>query len=331
MYHYLRGFYLSANVLKCLVPSLIFIALCLIFVTGLGGLGVESIRYNAASENNSLPSDVNDENTAVIPEEPSMAEKVTRALVEAYPRRVLRTEFRDGDWAVLLRDTWFYYAEGRLLPEEIRHRALEFRPVGFYQYPKDLPEWKHPTDEQISRYRAMGDTVQPARANYFFDALYRASSHSEADQRVKTIRFLGNSITVHYAIIEDLVLVEEAIRAAARTSLQVGNWVQNIGSMESWHWRDVAGTQSRSFHSYGIALDILPRSYQRKQVYWRWAGSEWWNIPYEDRYQPPDAVVKIFEAHGFVWGGKWAIYDTIHFEYRPDVLLLSGINLTTMR
>ena len=28
----------------------------------------------------------------------------------------------------------------------------------------------------------------------------------------------------------------------------------------------------------------------------------------------------IFERHGFIWGGKWHHYDTMHFEYRPELL-----------
>ncbi|MGW8266533.1 MAG: M15 family metallopeptidase, partial [Longimicrobiales bacterium] len=34
----------------------------------------------------------------------------------------------------------------------------------------------------------------------------------------------------------------------------------------------------------------------------------------------PPAVVEAFERHGFVWGGKWAHFDTMHFEYRPEIL-----------
>jgi peptidoglycan L-alanyl-D-glutamate endopeptidase CwlK len=32
-------------------------------------------------------------------------------------------------------------------------------------------------------------------------------------------------------------------------------------------------------------------------------------------------IVRIFEKHGFVWGGKWYHYDTMHFEYRPEIVL----------
>ena len=26
------------------------------------------------------------------------------------------------------------------------------------------------------------------------------------------------------------------------------------------------------------------------------------------------------EAEGFIWGGRWYHYDTMHFEYRPELL-----------
>ena len=34
----------------------------------------------------------------------------------------------------------------------------------------------------------------------------------------------------------------------------------------------------------------------------------------------PAEVIDIFERHGFIWGGKWSHYDTMHFEYRPELL-----------
>jgi hypothetical protein len=46
-------------------------------------------------------------------------------------------------------------------------------------------------------------------------------------------------------------------------------------------------------------------------------------VPYEQRWMVPTSVVEAFERHGFVWGGKWLFFDTMHFEYRPEVLLLA--------
>jgi len=31
-------------------------------------------------------------------------------------------------------------------------------------------------------------------------------------------------------------------------------------------------------------------------------------------------IIDIFERRGFIWGGKWSHYDTMHFEYRPELL-----------
>ena len=36
----------------------------------------------------------------------------------------------------------------------------------------------------------------------------------------------------------------------------------------------------------------------------------------------PLPVVEAFEAEGFIWGGKWYHYDTMHFEYRPELMTL---------
>jgi hypothetical protein len=33
----------------------------------------------------------------------------------------------------------------------------------------------------------------------------------------------------------------------------------------------------------------------------------------------PQEIIDIFERHGFIWGGKWYHYDTMHFEYRPEL------------
>ena len=30
-------------------------------------------------------------------------------------------------------------------------------------------------------------------------------------------------------------------------------------------------------------------------------------------------MIQIFEAEGFIWGGKWDFYDNMHFEYRPEL------------
>ena len=60
--------------------------------------------------------------------ERTRAEQVMRAFAEAYPRQIERVEFRGGDWALLLRGTWYYYAEGKLLPENLLASAANYSP-----------------------------------------------------------------------------------------------------------------------------------------------------------------------------------------------------------
>ena len=268
---------------------------------------------------------------------PQRAEQVMKALAAAYPSRIERAEFRGGDWAVLLQGAWYYYAGGRLLPEALRNRAAEYDPQPFYNYPPELPEWKEPSTEEAGRFRAVSNNRSlnpPKRSQHFFDALWRAGSRDESYERVKSLRFLGSPVMVHYTILEELALAEELILARAKTDPEVRVWVNSINTLDGWNWRSIADTQSRSFHAYGAAIDILPKSSGGKETYWLWAARkkpEWWTISYSQRLHPPEPVIKAFESCGFIWGGKWLFFDTMHFEYRPEILLLSGMPVTGLR
>ena len=69
-------------------------------------------------------------------------------------------------------------------------------------------------------------------------------------------------------------------------------------------------------HAYGAAIDINTEY----SAYWRWSKRSkdghyvWTN-------QIPEEIVAIFERHGFIWGGRWYHFDTMHFEYRPELLV----------
>jgi hypothetical protein len=265
------------------------------------------------------------------------AETVMKALAQGYPDRVGPAEFRDGDWAAKVRGQWFYYAEGRLLPQELRSKAAEYDPQPFYRYSAELPPWVDPTAEESARIRTQSrqrSQHPPKRSQHFHDALWRASSRTEAWDRVKSLRFLGHPVYVHYSILEELALVEELILEEAKTNAQVRQWINNISTLDGWNWRSIADTQSRSFHAYGAAFDLLPKSLGKLETYWLWASrnrSDWWAVPYSQRLHPPEAVIKAFESYGFVWGGKWMFYDTMHFEYRPEIFILSGLPLSTLQ
>jgi hypothetical protein len=84
----------------------------------------------------------------------------------------------------------------------------------------------------------------------------------------------------------------------------------------TYNCRFVAGTERASAHGYGIAIDIAVA----RAHYWRWAKPGP-NGHYAYRNAIPYEIVAIFEKHGFIWGGRWYHYDTMHFEYRPELLI----------
>jgi len=77
-----------------------------------------------------------------------------------------------------------------------------------------------------------------------------------------------------------------------------------------------------SCHSFGMTIDINAHMAE----YWQWdlrargvTISEDQCIVYHNSI--PWEIVEIFEKYGFIWGGKWYHYDTMHFEYRPELIL----------
>ncbi|MDR0410896.1 MAG: M15 family metallopeptidase [Treponema sp.] len=261
----------------------------------------------------------------------SRGEEVMKAFAAAYPDRIGSAEFRNEDWAVPVYGEWFYYAGGRLLPEELRSTAVNYDPQPFYAYHTELPEWEPPDNASVARFKNAVNRrhERPSRRSYrFFDALLRAEDRDEAYKRVKSIRLFGWNVLVHYSIMEELALVEERINASAENDPEVRQWLASISSLSGWNWRDIADTGSRSFHAYGTAVDIVMKPQPGKETYWLWSdqkGEDWWNVNYNNRLHPPNAVVKAFEAYGFVWGGKWLFFDTMHFEYRPEIFILNRL------
>ncbi len=82
----------------------------------------------------------------------------------------------------------------------------------------------------------------------------------------------------------------------------------------TYNCRVIAGTDRASVHGDGIAIDINVGW----SDYWRNHPPVDGKYPYKNRI--PWEIVEIFEKHGFIWGGKWYHYDTMHFEYRPELL-----------
>ncbi|WP_108661531.1 M15 family metallopeptidase [Acuticoccus kandeliae] len=153
------------------------------------------------------------------------------------------------------------------------------------------------------------------RNEAFFRALY-GSSEGAVRGTLKSVPWvprLGGgtmNVTTRFGVADKVAAISDDLQ---RLPQRFHKYLAPTGG--SFLWRPIAGTNRLSVHSFGAAIDINTKFTN----YWRWdkapAGGV---IPY--RNQIPIEIVEVFERHCFIWGGRWYHYDTMHFEYRPELL-----------
>lgn len=153
------------------------------------------------------------------------------------------------------------------------------------------------------------------RVEAFFLKMYGKNKEAVRKNLVE-IDFLGSKLLVTKINSIDKKLTKVAKELAKYPDLK--KYLENVGG--TFNWRKIAGTNRLSTHSFGMTIDINV-TYAN---YWRWAvgdknedGKR--SIVYKNKI--PLEIVHIFEQNGFIWGGKWYHYDTMHFEYRPELLI----------
>ena len=140
-------------------------------------------------------------------------------------------------------------------------------------------------------------------------ATYGASA-AAVQAALVDVRMRGQPFRVHRRIEAPFRRVAARLDDAARAGKSIDRFFRSPGG--TFNWRFIAGTKQLSMHSWGIAIDLDPS-----------VGHYWRNEPEAKRVwknSVPQAIVDAFEAEGFIWGGRWFHYDTMHFEYRPELL-----------
>ena len=285
----------------------------LIFITAIFLSGCRSIPESVITEE-TIPQ----ASTLSILDNLPAQEEIMRAFAKAYPFNISDVAFINNDWTMLVNGIRFYFANGRFLPENIRDEWEQHHPWDFYAYP-----WAGtPGQRQI----AIANPVYSVGSSFLFDTLYFSPNEDASWEMQVMYSFLGIKTIVHSYIAPLLDLVSEEIIISLESDLSINTWLlELITSPPSlgWNWRTIAGTNRRSNHSYGTAIDLLPRNLRGRYTYWRWGTDE--EISRETYYMPPDSVIRAFRNYGFIWGGHWDLIDTMHFEYRPEILLLNNI------
>lgn len=222
-----------------------------------------------------------------------------------------------------------YWCEGRFLPKEYLDQKEKYRKM-LYTYPKQVPNPKDFSEQDIERIKNF--TSKENRANgpidppFLFNAIYDLGDREQTEKHIKTYYFLDGkrTVNVHEDIYEPLKRVSQRIMKLEQEE-EIKNFFATLERTDGFNWRSVRDTESRSFHSIGLAIDILPKGYYQKSIYWawqkQWQPDSWYMLPLEKRWSPPQRIIQIFEEEGFIWGGKWIVWDNMHFEYHPELIL----------
>ena len=161
--------------------------------------------------------------------------------------------------------------------------------------------------------------------------VFDTATRTAVEQHIVKTMFLGQRLSIHEYIVEPLSRIDGQLRSLAHTDPAVAEFIDLLETADGYSWRQIRDTKGRSFHSMGLALDLLPQQWQHKIIYWNWeknkGNEDWMFIPLKNRWMPPDAVIACFEREGFVWGGKWTVWDNMHFEYRPELLAARDLPL----
>lgn len=254
--------------------------------------------------------------------------------IKAYPDFTFETTYISAinDYIILVKNekssASFFWANGKMLPAEQLSKKDNYNPI-LYRYSKKIPDPQFFTLEEINL--IVEYTSRNNRQNsggippFFYDFIYDCATMRSAESHITSTTFLGKRINLHRKIKEPLKRVEEKINKMAETDDEVREFIDNLARTDCYNWREISDSGKKSLHSIGIAVDILPKGWGKKNLYWSWRrdidNEKWMLLPLDRRWFPPQKVIEAFESEGFVYGGKWINWDNMHFEYTPEIIL----------
>ena len=222
-------------------------------------------------------------------------------LMKAYPDHV--KGYKDGR-LIMKNGVSFIYDDGRKkgFVEKMDNPDIE-----------DMFSFKY---DQTANQPAFMQDAGRCRHAAFFKSMY---GHNAAEVRSHLIAVPWFGEKVMFTKINGAA---DSLKAVANELKRHPELKRYLKSSGTFNWREVRGSKRISAHSFGMTIDIGVQYAD----YWLWKNlgkKETDAIKYVNRF--PMELVRIFENHGFIWGGRWYHYDTMHFEFRPELLM--NVNL----
>lgn len=239
-----------------------------------------------------------------------------RCLIEAYPGAFKGATAEHLIWADGTRMPWRSEKPGKVGFKELLDLA-DLTDQFSQPYPIGAA-WTPPPAQNVDPGRL--------RSEAFFRKMYGNSANA-VERTIKRARWMPKTANkkMRVTTVNDVHLKLEAVgRELDQLPSKIRKFAQTPAGV--FVWRQIKGTQRLSMHSFAIAVDVGVKY----SDYWRWnKPAADGSYPYKNRF--PMEIVEIFEKHGFIWGGKWAHYDTMHFEYRPELLHPACVKAPTLK
>ncbi len=226
-----------------------------------------------------------------------------KSLLKAYPSQIIGFEnnqiiFSDGTKQI--------YDDGKAKTFQEILDNPDIEDQFKYNYKRGKNSNKIPKNEDPGRIRNID----------FFKKIY-GNTKAEVETKLTEInwcpKLVNQKIKVTTVNNIDKILIKLSKGLDQHPEYQ--QYLKNIAG--TFEWRNIAGTNRLSMHSFGMTMDIN----LEKTNYWQWdckCQNENQKLGYNNKI--PLGLVAIFEKYGFIWGGKWYHYDTMHFEYRPELM-----------
>jgi hypothetical protein len=263
---------------------------------------------------------------------PAYSESFTVDQLRSFAFEALRSAYPDFDFKLVNGKLVFPDGTSLTFDDELDRspQALLDSPdildMFFYRYPslahrKNPPATpgtaaSDPNDGALTLPTSLPYLEDPGRIRNesFFRIMY-GSTEETVKRRLAPVKWIpsGKGSTMMVTTVNG---VNKALQAVSDELDKLPElWPYLLRPGGSFTWRPIAGTNRLSVHSFGAAVDInVGRS-----NYWRDAKQdEEALLDYKNRI--PAKIVEVFERHGFIWGGWWYHYDTMHFEYRPELI-----------
>jgi D-alanyl-D-alanine carboxypeptidase len=237
---------------------------------------------------------------------PAQADPALDALVAAYPDHL---DSHNGKVLIWKDGTRMPVSDGKIgksFEELLNNPDIEDQ----FTFPYPLgPDVKEPRPN-----------VDPGRIRYepLFLKMYGDCHKSEVTKRLTPVYWMPNRrggsvrMTTVNGVNERLA---DVVQDLEKLPADMTRYL--VPSSGTYHCRPIANTRRLSVHAFGAAIDINTQFTD----YWVWAKGPNGQAKWRNRI--PGVIGEIFERHGFIWGAKWFHFDTMHFEYRPELIALA--------